>query len=301
MDPRTSQDILRRVREIQEKRANDPATAAQAVQSGLLRQDALNDLGKITLTSLGVGAGARGLMGIMDLIHRNTKPRKTYSGPAVVQLPYPVEPGETRKAEPEKVAGIGDFLAGMPRRTGEFLAGRDATTKEGIPWYLPAAMTVGMGGLATGWHGVDKLLDERRKGDVDTDLDAARQHFNEALLGQYSKPLKAKDLDKKGADADSLGHDLDRLYDAFQEKSASWGDMAGQLAGAYGVYAAPAALFTGMMAYQSAAKKQQMALLNKALQRRQRRRFMQSPPEVYATPVPVEVGADKHLHPLASS
>jgi hypothetical protein len=169
-----------------------------------------------------------------------------------------------------------------------FVGGDMATTKAGIPWYGPAMMAAGIGGLGLGWKGVDHVLNKKRQRDREKELDLARQEFHDALLSQYDKPLAgAPPMPKQAADAGmaKVGAALDALYDQF-EKAASASDIAGQALGGYGIYAGLTGLMTGALVYDKARKRQRRAIIEKAIQRRDRRNFNVAPPEITAVPEP---------------
>lgn len=169
-----------------------------------------------------------------------------------------------------------------------FLGGDNAVTKSGIPWYGPAMMGAGLGGLAVGWKGIDSVLNKRRQRERDKELESARQEFHDALMSQYDKPLTGAGPMKKAGDSpmEKVGADLDRLYDQFEKAAGTLSDHAGQLAGGYGMYAGLAGLMTGALVYDKAKKRQRRAILDKAMQRRERRKFNVSPPEITAVPEP---------------
>ncbi len=270
---------------MEEKQARDPsgeafAGAIQDMAAGQLKSDALRDVRNIGLTALGVGAAGRGLVGIIQHMKQN-RAKKTRSGPAYLPLPYPA-----------KTAG--------------FLDGDSASTKGGIPWYGPAMLLGGLGGLGLGWKGMDKVLDARRQREQESELAAARQQFHDALLSQYDEPIKVHPElmagKKKAASDDTMvkvGEALDELFDNFQKAAAEeearpmakaavdWSNVAGQAAGGYGMYAGLSGLLTGALVYDKIQKRSRRAVLEKALDKRQRRRFMQQPTEIYAVPEPV--------------
>lgn len=149
--------------------------ALLARQNYLLRAKTLRSLGLVGLASLGVGAGARGLM---SLGNTSAPPARPLPAPILLPILHP-----TAQQREEKAAGI----------IGDLMGGRMATHELGIPWYLPAAVTVGGGGLLAGWHGVDNMLAARRKSQLQGEVDQARKDFEQAMLGQYEKPKMAAD------------------------------------------------------------------------------------------------------------
>jgi hypothetical protein len=246
-----------------------PNAALEAMQSqnhAMLGQEAMNNVGTLGLTALGVGAAARGAVGLYHILRNNFgKPKRTRSGPALLSLPYPVA----------KEALDLDT---------------NVTRVGGLPWYGPAMMATGLAGLGVGWKGVDMVLKRRAKKDREAQLAAARQQFHDSLVSQYDKPYAATGpFGKAAADKthrSELGYQLDRLYNAVTEKVATFGDEMGQLAGGYGMAGGTLAFLTGAIVYDKMKKRQQRAILEKALQKRERRRFAQQPTEITAVPEP---------------
>lgn len=169
-----------------------------------------------------------------------------------------------------------------------FLSGDAAATKSGIPWYGPAMMLSGLAGLGVGWHGTDKILNARRKRDQQAELSAARQEFHDALMGGYSPAGE-----KAGTDATmvKVGAALDALYQkmqsAVEKQAVDVPNAAGQLAGGYGMYAGLSGLLAGALVYDKMQKRSRRAVIEKALQKRQTRDFVQRPTQIYAVPEPM--------------
>lgn len=267
----------------QAKTAGDPtgdafAGALQSAHASALKQDAMGDVARIGGTALAVGAGARGLIGLIRMLRENSAaPKKTRSGPTMLPLPYP--------AAPKTASYLTDVLSGD-------LAG----DKTGIPAYMPAAALAGVAGLGLGWKGIDSVLASQRKAEQDEEMEKARSEFHDALIGQYKRPISTHPglMGKKAEDA-SPAADLDIAFDAFEtafgKQSFDLSNLAGQAAGGYGVYAGLSGLLAGSLVYDKIQKRSRGAVLQKALQRRQRRQFAQSPTEIYATPEPMEIPA----------
>jgi hypothetical protein len=282
MDNSTALSILNRVKEAQTKQASQPfVQAVQGMAGQQLKSDALGDVGNLALATLGLGAGARGAVGLYNLL-RN-RPVNTRSGPAELPLPIPVAAPPAEEEE-EKLAG--------------FLSGDAASTKGGLPWYGPAMMLAGMTGLGAGWKGVDMLLDSRRQKQREEELNKARSDFNNALLAQYDQPVTGLGTLKAASDdaqtMQKVAEELDVLYDQFAAaftKQADLGNIAGMATGGYGMYAGLSGLLAGAMVFDKIRKRSRANVVNKALQRRERRTFQQQPPEVYAVPEPVEMAA----------
>lgn len=285
MDSQIALALLQAVREARQKQAGAEEFAAnvQNAASDQLRGQALGDVRNIGLAGLGVGALGAGAVGLLNLIKRN-RTRKTKSGPALLPLPYPVEPSDA----PSKMK-----LAG-------FMGGDSASTVGGIPWYTPAMFAAGLGGVGLGWKGVDALMNQRRKKESGGELDAARQEFHDALLAQYDEPLKTHPslIVKKGEEKttmEKVGEALDDLWEKTQnlvantlnKEAVDWGNLGGQALGGYGAYAGLSGLLAGALVYDKVQKRSRRAVIEKALQKRQRREFMSRPTEIYATPEPM--------------
>lgn len=205
-----------------------------------------------------------------------TVPKNPVYGPYTPNNPRP--PADGRPGNPAWYSPAA--------KTASFLSGDSATSKGGIPWYGPAMMTAGLAGLAGGWKGVDHLLNKRRERDRAKEIDTARQEFHDALMGQYTKPLAGAGPAKTAGDGPPLGAALDALYDQFEKAAFALNDAAGKGVGMYGMYAGLTGLMTGALVYDKARKRQRRAILDKALQRRERRKFNVSPAEITAVPEP---------------
>lgn len=230
--------------------------AVQEATAQQLRHKALGNIGTLAVVGAGVGAGSRGLLGLLQLAQRNShKPEPTIPPPLAIDLPL-------SEQEEEKVGGVSDFLRGDY-----------AQSINGIPWAIPAHVAAGAGGLAGGWTLMDYLLDKRRKGELQSELDKAKGDYETALSNGM-----------KTAEEGSLASDLDRLYDEVEKRSSSLADMAGQATGMYGLYAGASGLAGALMAYQLGKKRQRKALIEKALKERRRKRFQSQPSALYLRP-----------------
>lgn len=251
------------------KSANDNFyNAVQVAAAQQLQNQALRNALSLGAVGLGAGAAGRGLQGLMQLVNRNvTKPKKLT--PAAVPVDIPMQEEEV---EP-KMAGMSDFLQG-----------NYAQSVGGVPWAIPASVGAGLAGGYAGWNAMDYLLDKRRKGDLDAELEQAKQEYESALM--------ANSHGKMAADG-TLAADLDRLYDAVSEKKAeaasektatSMADWAGFGLGNYGLYAGASGAAGAMLAYNWAKKRQRRALIEKALKERRKRRFSSQPAAMYVRP-----------------
>jgi hypothetical protein len=168
------QEALQASREhcgLQQKAGNDNFfSAVQAATAQQLRQQALKNLGLLSMVGLGVGAGARGATGLAQLVNRNVKTPPS-SLPHAVPVDLPLE-----STEEEKLAGMTDFLKGDY-----------AQSMAGVPWVLPASVAAGAAGIGGGWSAMDYLLDKRRKGELDAELETARKEYEAALASGSHK------------------------------------------------------------------------------------------------------------------
>jgi hypothetical protein len=234
------------------------ANAVNQMQTAQLKSDSMKDVKNLGILSLGVGAAGAGAIGLYNVLKRN-KERKTH-GPAVLPM-------------------------SLPTKGASFLAGDDAATKSGIPWYGPAMLMGGLAGLGLGWKGTDYLLNRRRKSEGQAELDKARQEFNDALLAQNAAPKTASE---RSSTMEKVGRDLDRLFDMLQaplqKEALDLANAGGQALGGYGMYAGLSGLLTGAVLYNQAKKRSRQAVLEAAMKRRHRRNFMQSPTSIEAVP-----------------
>jgi hypothetical protein len=234
--------------------------AVQTAAARSMQGTAARNAAMLGLVGLGTGAGARGLVGLLQMFNRKRRPFMR-TAPA----PVPVDVHVEEEEQQPKLAGVMDFLRGD-----------QAQSVSGVPWAIPAAVGAGAAGLAGGWGTMDYLMDKRRKGDLQAELDQAKQEYEQALMAHASG---------KTASEHSVNSDLDELYDTLQTKSASWSDMAGRAAGTYGVGAGITGLISAMLAYNYGQKRQQRNLVDKAIKERRRRRYSQQPAPLYARPV----------------
>jgi hypothetical protein len=158
----------------------------------------------------------------------------------------------------------------------DFMKGRYAETVGGVPWAIPAAVGAGAGGLYGGWRLMDYLLDRRRKANLDDELETAKLEYEAAL---------ARSSDDKEASDDSLGDDLDTLFnniDEYGEKAAaSWPEIGGQAMGMYGTAAGVAALLAAILGHKYGKKRQRKKVLESAQARKRREEYKRRPDPLY--------------------
>lgn len=269
-------ETLAKVREFTVKQSQQPAEAAAQTSVNVLdaakQQDALQQLMRLGVAGVGMGAAGRGAMGLYRIISRRFGKQPQLSVPAPVELTVPY-PGRERLAtkRKQKSASIGGLLRG-----------EGAASRSEIPWFAPAALLTGVGSVAGGWKGMDMLLDSQRKARQRDELERAKKDYEEALLSQYDQKSAAE-----RTPGEQLGDALDELFDSL-EKNADWTQ---QLLGGYGLYATGSGLAAALAAYQMAKKRNDAELLRKAQQQRLRSRYEAQPAPVYAHPlVPQSAG-----------
>ena len=223
---------------------------------------------------LALGGAARGGMGIYNLARRN-KPQ-----------PAPTSPMSIGIADEEE-----DLKYAMDKQANSrsWAMGGSANKLSQIPWFPPAAVASGLGGIYGGWNIFDKLMDDRRESEQEQELENAKMQFRQAL-----SPSAAGD---KAAADNELGRELDGLYDDVKQamddtdrlrgigkEAEGWGGPLGEAAGLYGLYALLAGGMAGNYAYGRAKKRTGPHVLEEAMKRRKRQRAATRPQPVYTTP-----------------
>ncbi len=226
---------------------------ARKVRSQALNQALWQDMGRATAMGVGVGAGARGLQGLWNLVRRNvSKPTPGPHSPLTLDIPNTRE-----EEEKEKFAG--------------FLSGDYASTLQGHPLNMPTKVLGAGAGVIGGWKLLDWVMDRQRKSEMQAETEKAEEEYEQALLGQH----------KQG----SLGHDLDLLFDEV-EKQGTVGDFLGGAAGLYMTGAGLGALLTGKITYDIARKRQRKSLLSSARRKHLRQSRSMRPAAIYINPLP---------------
>jgi hypothetical protein len=231
-----------------------------------LKRNAVRDILGTALVAGGLTGAVRGGQGLFNLFARGGKKVPTRAGITPLSVSY-------RSPEDEEEKYAYDPPISNP-----------PTTKGGLGWYWP--LLIGGGGLGAygGWKGVDALLDQRRKGEIDDEVADARREFEEALSSQY----------KRGSDS-KLGIALDELHDKMQKMSedASFIERVGgpnakgYMTGAYSTYAIPSALLSYLFVKGMADKRSRRSVLDKAIQQRALKHQRARPSELYVVPHPV--------------
>jgi hypothetical protein len=152
--------------------------------------------------------------------------------------------------------------------------------RAGINWWqVPAHAALGAGGVAGGWALMDKLLDSRRKAELDQELSDAQSEYEEALRQQYETALT-----KRGV-LDEVFEKLAMLCKAGGNSPSEW--LRGLLEAVGGAYVTGLGVTGGAGAlggYHWAKSQSRRRKLEEAM--RLRRAQMANRPEpLYAYPV----------------
>jgi hypothetical protein len=244
-------------------------------------------------------------MGMKDFLQSNFRRRRPPTHPAVVAVNVP-QAVEEEEAAPSLQRSLGPKVAegeegppglldvatramtGPPATTpgpgiGDFLSGRMSANVGSKPWFWPAALTAGAGGIVGGYKGMDYLLGGIKKKEREQELERAKEEYRKALIEQYSP-----ESIKQGAVQDELGRDLTELYQLHKEAGGVT-DALGTATGGYLALAAALAGGTGLATYNWAKARSPEDRLAKAIKQRERLRWATRPPEIYAVTRPAPV------------
>lgn len=252
------------------------------------RSDLFAQLLQIGATGVGLGAGARGLIGLKHMLSSKEPPIPNQGAELPVPVRVPAEEEDGGEASLlGKFASLRAFADGLVKEA------FDAPRIEGASpltsrWGIPAALAAGTGGAVGGWKLIDWLMGQPKKDELSDQLHEAETDYHRALSDQYQAAM----LGKTAAAAD-----IDALFDDLCEKQAGLWDVistagtAGPRAvlgddateAGLGAYLAAAGLLatgSGMAAYDWTKSRSPGNLLNKALAIRARQRA--TPPPVTA-------------------
>lgn len=257
-------------------------TPVDVLQSDAMQAQALKNIRSLALAGFGLGAGARGLRGLLNLSDRNLRKRHPpLMATRAVSVPLPPD-------EDEKYAGLVSDVtnwAGSEATDAANWIGNKATdlmdwgtdkivgpwqgrtsSHRTIPWYFPAAVAGGSAGMYGGWKLTDALLNKRRENEVEDDLDRARKDYEAALRG-----------------GSKLASELDRLCDGLEKQAFNSSDLSGVVQGAGLAALGTLGLGAGMYTYNKTKKRRPSEILREAKSRRERARVRRAPLPIYAT------------------
>lgn len=262
MTPAAAQAILDHAKQANEASVAEALAQVQRQKAQLLNQQALKTIGKVMLGGLGAGMALRGAKGLYNAV-RPSPPAP--SQPVILDIP------QHRVRDKEKAAGLGDYL-------GDVMGGRAAETVAGVPGVWPGVLIGGGLGAYGGWKALDKVLDARRKAELQEDLSTSEQRYRQALLGQYK--------------ASELGQAMDNLA------KASASDWPGIAAGTYLTAAPLIALLAARKGYDMGKKRTRRYAVEKAKKVRQQQLQRQRPPEIFARPVEAPATPEQFQTPV---
>lgn len=301
---------------------------------------ALDTIGRSALLMGSVGAGARLAQALPYLFGRARPILPGSDRGAVLEIPVPVLPGGAqRKKKPARpgVKAGNDYAKGLnpwggwlnlyrdPANPGQasFLAGQQAYpgSPGEIPWYYPGVVLGGLAAGGLGYGAMNSVLARKRKADLKSEIEDARQEYHDALLANYN-PQTLR-LRKAGAatPAAELARALDELADLTlgpvkqanpqadipppdsvlttatkgifgREPEQVLPSYGGWGLGMYGTLAGLTALGTGYLAHQYHSKRDPAKLLADIVRERAQERLRRRPAEVHGVPVEVSPHGD---------
>lgn len=271
-----------------------------------VKRDALNDILATGLLAGGLGVGFRALQSRQNLFSGTPAADESdaslpLSQPLQVQMPI-YDSKQDKKTSDKNVKAL-NKSAGWWK---EFFGGGFANSKEQIPYYYPGMIGAGLAGGWGGYHLADRLIQKKKKQDVQSELDAARQEYQKALLSNFDpKKIEMETaLAKSSAEetvGDKLGKQLNKLaslmgvhdgvsHEVALTKAANALERAlGQMTGMYGMYAIPAGMLSGIAAYNYAQSRSGEKVLEEAIRRRNRERAAMRAPDISFNLSPVKV------------
>lgn len=263
------------------KQAGPDVTALQLQQAGesTARAQVLRVAMQMGLLGLGVGAGARGIQGLVNMGYRNLVPTKTTRTPSVVDIPVPAAEEDEKLAQdfPQKSKWMDRFMHPAAHLSKWFKGDPQGRFRD-VPFGLIPPLAVGGAAIGAGWKGLDLLLDRSRERELAVQQAKAREEYEQALAAQ-SKVGQALH-----AELDSLFEKLSDEQCREIEKAAfgGWGDLTNL----YGVYAMITGIPASVWAYEATKKRQQSSVLEEARKRYQRSRESARPSPVFVRPAP---------------
>lgn len=262
--------------------------------------EALRQILGLGLTTFGLGATGRSLLGLKDMFAKSFKRQRASVRPAVVEVnvPHVVEEDEEERPKPRRASlfktgqrvyvppGTDTSSASGPTLLDKAM-GRTHSNIPSKPWYIPAATAAIGGGLFGGYKLVDTLLNKVHKQDKDKEMEEAKEEYRKALIEQYTPDSPAI---KRGS-AEGIQEDLDKLYMMY--KKADFNDLAGKSVGTYGALAMLLAGGSGLATYNWVKSRSPEERLATSIRQRERLRWSTRPPEIYAVtkPSPVRVSS----------
>jgi len=257
-------------------------------------QETLQRILQLSLTGVGAGAAARGLIGIKQLFQPELPVKNV--GVLPTALPIPVAEREDETMPPSSLRNALHFKAASARQDGPLAAlakglaeGMDKEALEFSdprynPLMIPLAVFGPAAGIYGGWKGLDMLLRTRKKQELADELSQARGDYHKSLLDQHHAAqgtVKAAELQAPSP--------IDELYDAMEKQAKGYMqgavDGLGGLGGAYLTAVLGTALGSGKLTYDWFRSRSQQKRLEEALRQRAQQRWLQRPQTMVAVPV----------------
>lgn len=260
-------------------------TASQA-HSQAMNSRVLASLAKLGLVSFGLGAGARGLKGLVSLGNRNLEPTVLRTGlqGQPIDIPFPRKPDE----EEEKRAEGEGLFSSITKPVRDAFSG-NVSNVVSHPAFIPAAVIGTPLAAYGGYKLTDMLMNKRRKSEQESELEKIKREYEAVLAGQHK-----------------ISTDLDQLYDHVK-KATNFGaaDTIGLLSGIGLGGLGLLGLGSGVLTYDMTKKRRAAQVLQAAKSRRDRLRMLRTPPPIFAQTTPVrspkkEDDEDEKLQKAAS-
>ena len=159
------------------------------------------------------------------------------------------------------------------------IGGLDEASAWQKPWAYPLGGAALAGGLYGGWKLTDYLLDKTKNMEQESELEAARKDYEDALAGR-----------RKMASAEP--RPLDALADLYEKRAGWWNEGLGLgLLGTGGI-----AGLSGLGAYNWTRSIAEDKAVEEAVRRRQAQIAEQSPSPIMAIPTPVPIMEPHRSH-----
>lgn len=255
------------------------------------RIDAIKKVLSIGLTGLGVGAAARGAIGLKDLMQPPMQQPFVSPGPSTLELPVAAseedeDPDLAMLAKQAADSPILDRVATTLNKYIPSWGDKYVSNMEYAPLMMPAMLGAGAAGVAGGWGLAGSLQQNQQKTRQEEALAAAQAEYEQALAEQSAAGMKS-------ASADLYG-ELDELFDLVMEKQANgFGqglvDTGGMSLAALLSILGVSAVGTGKFVYDYQRSRAKDTALNKAMSERARQMWNNNAQQVAVVPKPVSV------------
>ncbi len=269
------------------KQANAAVDEMSRLNSARINQEYFSLLRNFALGSVAAGGAIRGGQGLVNMIRRNLAPKDRPSSPLSFAVPTGNEPEEPTEAEPTmslpfgKMSGIlgtaWDTAMTPINSAVDWAKGQSADRMSELPQFWAGLGVAGAGGLYAGYNGVGAVMNSRRKAELESEEESARQEYEKSLAGLASK---------SGSGPASQDEKFAALYQVKEAFMGESGPPNLKQLGAIGLGAwPPLALLSGAVAYNITNSRRQSALMAKAVKARQRQQLADAPPFAYTQDV----------------